>query len=175
MDCNPPAPLSMDFSRQEYWSGLPCLSPGMNLGSLALASGFFTTSATWKAHGCCLVPSKSHSDCPNYQSNPQLCAIFGNFCSWRKLFHPKSPPILGSLYPVDWLLQELVGSFEDGHQRFPASWRPCPCVILPLWVEPRDLLLMNRILQKLWYVTFEIRLQEAVAWLGHSHFLPCLL
>ena len=22
------APLSMGFSRQEYWSGLPCLSPG---------------------------------------------------------------------------------------------------------------------------------------------------
>ena len=22
------APLSMDFSRQEYWSGLPCSSPG---------------------------------------------------------------------------------------------------------------------------------------------------
>ena len=22
------APLSMEYSRQEYWSGLPCLSPG---------------------------------------------------------------------------------------------------------------------------------------------------
>ena len=29
MDCRPPqAPLSMGFSRQEYWSGLPCASPG---------------------------------------------------------------------------------------------------------------------------------------------------
>ena len=27
MDCSPPAPLSMGFSRQEYWSGLPCPSP----------------------------------------------------------------------------------------------------------------------------------------------------
>ena len=31
--CNPmdlvhQAPLSMEFSRQEYWSGLPCASPG---------------------------------------------------------------------------------------------------------------------------------------------------
>ena len=26
MDCQ--APLSMGFSRQEYWSGLPLLSPG---------------------------------------------------------------------------------------------------------------------------------------------------
>ena len=36
------APLSMEFSRQEYWSGLPCPSPedlsdlGIELGSPAL-------------------------------------------------------------------------------------------------------------------------------------------
>ena len=28
MDCSPPGPLSMGFSRQEYWSGLPFHSPG---------------------------------------------------------------------------------------------------------------------------------------------------
>ena len=48
------APLSMGFSRQEYWSGLPFLSSGdlPNTGieptpllSPALAGGFFTTSA----------------------------------------------------------------------------------------------------------------------------------
>jgi len=27
MDCSPQASLSMEFSRQEYWSGLPCPSP----------------------------------------------------------------------------------------------------------------------------------------------------
>ena len=52
------APLSMGFSRQEYWSGLPCppprdlSDPGMKLVSLmssALAGGFFSTSATWEA------------------------------------------------------------------------------------------------------------------------------
>ena len=48
------APLSMGFSRQEYWSGLPCPPPGdlPNAGikpmSPALADGFFTTSATWE-------------------------------------------------------------------------------------------------------------------------------
>ena len=51
-------PLSMGFSRQEYWSGLPCPPPGdlpdpeiepESLTSPALAGGFFTTSATWKA------------------------------------------------------------------------------------------------------------------------------
>ena len=52
------APLSMEFSRQEYWSGWPCLprgdfpNPGskpMSLTSSALEGGFFTTSATWEA------------------------------------------------------------------------------------------------------------------------------
>ena len=52
------APLSMDFSRQAYWSGLPLLPPGdlpypgikpASLGSPALAGRFFTTSATWEA------------------------------------------------------------------------------------------------------------------------------
>ena len=42
------APLSMEFSRQEYWSELPFPSPGdlpnpgIELGSPALAGGFFT-------------------------------------------------------------------------------------------------------------------------------------
>ena len=29
MDCSPQAPPSMEFSRQEYWSGLPFPSPGL--------------------------------------------------------------------------------------------------------------------------------------------------
>ena len=52
------APLSMDFSRREYWSGFPCpppgdlLNPGIeppSLASPALADRFFTTSTTWEA------------------------------------------------------------------------------------------------------------------------------
>ena len=52
------APLSMGFSRQQYWSGLPCPpprdlpDPGIEPESLvspALAGGFFTTSATREA------------------------------------------------------------------------------------------------------------------------------
>ena len=50
--------LFMRFSRQEYWSELPCPLPGdlpdpeIESGSLispALASRFFTTSTTWEA------------------------------------------------------------------------------------------------------------------------------
>ena len=53
------APLSMAFSRQEYWSGLPC-PPSVDLPdpciepvspmALALAVRYFTTTATWEAH-----------------------------------------------------------------------------------------------------------------------------
>ena len=55
------APPSMEFSRQEHWSGLPfpalgpLADPGMkptSLASPALARGFFTTSAPWEALRC---------------------------------------------------------------------------------------------------------------------------
>ena len=51
------APLSMGFSRQEYWNGLPLPTPedfpdpgikSMTVMSSALAGGFFTTSTTWE-------------------------------------------------------------------------------------------------------------------------------
>ena len=52
------APLSMGFSKQEYWSGFPCLpprdlpDPGIKPESLmspALVGGFFMTSTSWGA------------------------------------------------------------------------------------------------------------------------------
>ena len=52
------APLSMGFSRQEFWSELPFPSPGglpdpgiepISLMSPALADEFFTPSTTWEA------------------------------------------------------------------------------------------------------------------------------
>ena len=52
------APLSMGFSGEEYWSGLPCPPPGHlsdpgikpdSLLSPALVDRLFTTSATWEA------------------------------------------------------------------------------------------------------------------------------
>ena len=60
MNCSPQAPLSMGFSRQKYWSGLPFPSPGglpdsvikpASLVSFALAGRFFPTSATWEMEG----------------------------------------------------------------------------------------------------------------------------
>ena len=60
--CNPravthQAPLSLEFSKQEYWSVVPFPTPEdlLDLGvepvssvSPALTGGFFTTSATWE-------------------------------------------------------------------------------------------------------------------------------
>ena len=52
------APLSMGFSRQEYWSGLPYRPPEdlpdpgiepLSFASPALVGRFLTTSATWDA------------------------------------------------------------------------------------------------------------------------------
>ena len=65
--CNPvtvaqQTPLSMGFSKKEYWSGLPCpppgdlLDPGIEPISLifpVLAGRFFTASATWETLICC--------------------------------------------------------------------------------------------------------------------------
>ena len=77
------APPSMEFSRQENWSGLPFPSPGdlpdpgiepATLGSPALAGGFFTTNTIWevmldyilhinlndkKDHCFCVIPRTS--------------------------------------------------------------------------------------------------------------------
>ena len=56
-------PLSMGFSRQEYWSRLMCPPPGdlpdlgieldvqLSCWSPALAGGFFTTATIWEAQG----------------------------------------------------------------------------------------------------------------------------
>ena len=61
------ATLSMEFSTQEYWSGLPCPLPGGRLKSgaepashmsLALAGRFFTTSNNWEALSVCIATSK---------------------------------------------------------------------------------------------------------------------
>ena len=77
------APLSMGFSRQEYWSGLPCRPPGdlpnpgiepMSLTSSALAGRFFSTSITWEA------PSKNAGLFKFPQKPPTLWMEFICLC-----------------------------------------------------------------------------------------------
>ena len=54
--------LSMEFPRQEYWSGLPFLSSWIKLASPALAGRFFTTD-----------PHAAAAAAKSLQSCPTLC------------------------------------------------------------------------------------------------------
>ena len=91
------ASLSMGFSRQEYWSGFPCPSPGdlpdpgfkpISLISLIsyisyifthLAGGFLTTSATWEASF--LLPSIFPS-IKVFPNKSTLCIKWPNYWSF---------------------------------------------------------------------------------------------
>ena len=79
VDCSLPASLSMGFSRQEYWSGLPFplqeifLTQELNLCLLclpALATGFFPTSAAWEAQW--------------YLTRTLICISFLPRCDWQR-------------------------------------------------------------------------------------------
>ena len=81
------APWPMEFSRQEYWSGLPLPSPGdlpyagmepASLVSPALAGGFFTTNATWQEYLSGL-PLSSPVDLPDPGIEPVSPALAGGF------------------------------------------------------------------------------------------------
>ena len=100
------APLSMGFSRREYWSGLPFPPPGdlphpgteaRSLMSPASASGFFTTSATWEA------PSLL-GDIPCIQIT-SFVFLPGNVL----------PCICSAFFPASHLLPHLLLSFEEEH------------------------------------------------------------
>ena len=78
------APLSMGFSRQEYWNGLPCPpledlpNPGIepvSLTSPVLAGGLFTTSTTWG------TLSDVYMFLNRYNRNEQTTSWFGFFPS----------------------------------------------------------------------------------------------
>ena len=75
--------LFMGFSRQEYWSGLPCPPPGnlpspviepASLMSPVLVGGFFTTSATWEA-------IYIHIECSSLCYTVGTCFIHSNLCT----------------------------------------------------------------------------------------------
>ena len=86
-------PLYMEFSRQKYWSGLPCPPPGdlpdpgikpTSLMSPALAIGFCTTSAPWEAPWVKEVYAKtpillySTGNIPLFYSNSKWTIIYKN-------------------------------------------------------------------------------------------------
>ena len=79
--------LSLGFSKQEYWSGLPFPSPRdlphpgikpTSLTSPVLAGGFFTTSSTWEVYDALKI-SLDTGDCLHlYQSQ---ISVFVNILS----------------------------------------------------------------------------------------------
>ena len=91
MDCSTrQAPLSIGFSRQEYWSGLLCPPPG-NLPSLGIKPlslmspaspwRFFTTSTTWELGGyysTCIVFHSFNKHLLNAAYMPGIMLVNGD-------------------------------------------------------------------------------------------------
>ena len=111
-------PLSVEFYRQEYWSGLPFPSPGdlpnprikpTSLKSCALVGEFFTTSATWEA---LLSKALIQLSADGKDYTPSLVVF------WPETTQPFS---LWSLSGWWWSPREFLprGTFPD--------WCPHPC------------------------------------------------
>ena len=87
------APLSMDFSRQEYWSGLPFPSPGelpdpgIEPTSLTLAHRFFITEPPGKPHvkiQCSKILLKIRLKNPQKTKERSLQIVASGKCDWKK-------------------------------------------------------------------------------------------
>ena len=88
LDCS--SLLSMGFSRQEYWSGLPCPSlgdlpePGIERkspASAALADGFLTHRTTWEVLAEVNVPYNIAN--PRSEVHCVYCPMIGQSCAPR--------------------------------------------------------------------------------------------
>ena len=132
------APLSMGFSRQEYWSGLPCPppgdlpDPGIELVSLtsALAAGFFTTSDT---HTMC--PQKSYSGtqaarpdtawtiaghCARGKDSLRNHALDGQASSWKWF----TPHLLMVSFPFSRDHSQVHGDGQESHPTMQLDGQP---------------------------------------------------
>ena len=98
------APVTMRFSRQEHWSGLPFPSPGesswpgdklMSLVPPALSGRFFTCSATWEALSYITwMPSKD--GIPLYIATYRICNSL--ICCWCE----------GKMLPLLWKTSRVL-------------------------------------------------------------------
>ena len=108
------APLSMGFSRQEYWSGLPFPSPrdlrnpGIKPRSPALAGRFFTFHATREAQGGFLLLLLF--------SHP----VMSNSLWYHELQHSRPPCPSPSLWPY-LTISSSIAPFSSCLQSFPES------------------------------------------------------
>ena len=90
------APRPMEFSRQEYWSGLPLPSAGdlpyagmepTSLVSPALAGGFFTTSTPWEVLLKYAIKCYSRCATPNVLAPKMFIGNFTIFCTVFYISH----------------------------------------------------------------------------------------
>ena len=104
--------LSVVFSRQEYWSGLPFPPPGdlpdpgiepSSLTSPALAGGFFTVRTTWEACGASRLLVCAQLSIWVMTSSPWAC-------SWPRF-------VVHLVFPM--LTPFLVLTVAPGHTRLP--------------------------------------------------------
>ena len=82
------SPLSVGFSRQEYWTGLSCPPPGglpdpgiepVSLMSPTLGGRFFIISAAWKA---CIIYKLNRMKLLAFDKNYSLCGLSIIFWLW---------------------------------------------------------------------------------------------
>jgi len=82
------APLSMEFSRQEYWSGLPFPTPGSlpdpGTEPSCFAGGLFTTVPPGKPHPRVSIYSH-HPQSRTYSDQHIPLKVTGNSHSWKHI------------------------------------------------------------------------------------------
>ena len=161
------APLSMGFSRQEYWSGLLCPPPGdlpdpgikpSSRVSPALAGEFFTTSATWEAPPyltTSIIYSSSsqtlvkiritHKDCWNSDcwASPQSFGFSRSRVGTENMFSNKFPGDSDVAGPgtTCWepLPDTLVCSSDQQHQHHLGTCQKCKILYInSSWTSTRE-------------------------------------
>ena len=102
------APLSIGFSRQEYWSGLPCPPLGgssqpwdkaASLTSPALAGRSFTNSTTWEAQPEWMVNTRSRYKWWGLIPRVREWAMQSSKCDCLHIYLVSCPQLPTSKYP----------------------------------------------------------------------------
>ena len=131
--------MSMGFSGQEYWSGLPypipndLPNPGIEpkcLTSLALAAGFFTTSTAWEAFGfnyqIWVAQLKKVPEATDSYSKQSLCLTSDTFVSagpWIILHSGGRSFLWGKMSPKRRQIRTTFrGGWIDLHLSLPVCW-----------------------------------------------------
>ena len=108
MDCSLPAPLSLEFSRQEYWSGLPfpppvdLANPGIEPGSSALQADSLPTEPLGKA-----------TRFPKWTQRRASCP----FTPLQSVFLFLLPPLVSSFCFPDFQIPALLGRLQPRRRR----------------------------------------------------------